>query len=270
MNKSIMAVVTAAIIASRTALVALCVALIRIAPAGASAVAPDQSDIWWKASESGWGMQLAHRGQVIFATVYLYDAQGKPTWITAALRPAGAAWVGDVYVTTGPWFGAPSFDANAVTRRVAGTMTWSSADATSGTITYSVDGVSVTKQMVRQPLDNDTYAGRYMGAFSWTNTCSGVHENFVDLTVTQIDDKVSVNWTNQATRDSCSMSGVLDLNGQFGAISGSFQCGPVHDDGEFTLYELRVTPEALVGRYQSRDEDAGCASTGYLSATRRR
>src|SRR3954453_13484779 len=106
----------ALVAAARAAGFALSVALLPLL-GKASALAPDQSDIWWNSAESGWGMQLAHRGQVIFATVYLYDAQDKPTWIPAALRPAGAAWTGDVYATTGPWFGAPTFDASTVTRR---------------------------------------------------------------------------------------------------------------------------------------------------------
>jgi hypothetical protein len=251
----------------KSTIAVLLFALLPFGGSHASALAPDQSDIWWSPAESGWGVQLAHRGQVIFATVYLYDAQGKPTWITAALRPAGAAWTGDVLATTGPWFGAPGFDPNTVTRRVVGSMTWQSD---TGTLSYSVDGVSVTKKLVRQPLDNDNYAGSYMGALSWANSCTGTHENYVEIVVTQVGQNVTLNWQNEATRDTCSMSGQLGLDGQFGSMSGQFQCGPVHDDGQFNVYGLRVTPEAITGSYESSDPDSGCSSTGYLSAVRRR
>lgn len=257
-------------VVARAALLALLVTLFPFAEAFASAVAPDQSDLWWNPSESGWGMQLAHRGQVMFATMYLYDTQGKPTWITAILRPAGAAWTGDVYATTGPWFGAAKFDASSVTRRIAGSMTWQSDDASNGTLTYTVDGVSVTKKVVRQALEDDNYAGRYMGALSWVNSCTGMHEDFVEITVTQVGRNVSLNWSNQTTRDSCSFGGELVSDGQFGSIGGKFQCGPVHDDGEFSLSQVRVTPESITARYISSDEDTGCSSTGYLSATRHR
>lgn len=250
--------------------VALLAVLLLSPPAHASATLADQSDLWWNPSESGWGVQLTHRGNVIFVTMYAYDAQGKPTWSTAVLRPAGADWTGDVYLTTGPYYGAGSFDAGAVTRRVAGSMTWSSADALSGTISYSIDGVSVTKKVVRQTLENDSYAGRYLGALSWVNSCTGKHEDPVDVTVTQVGTNMSVNWSNQTTRDACSFSGELLQDGQFGTISGNFQCAPVHDDGEFNFFQLRVTPESITGRYTSRDEDTRCSSSGYLSATRRR
>lgn len=252
------------------ALCALMLSLLPLSAARGSAVVADQSDLWWNAAESGWGMQLAHRGQAMFATVYLYDAQGKPTWISAVLRPAGADWTGDVYATTGPWFGAASFDPKTVTRRVVGRMTWHSDDASNGTLTYGIDGVTVSKKVVRQPVENDNYAGQYFGALSWVNSCTGVHENYVEIAVTQVGSNVTLNWSNQTTRDGCSFAGVLGLDGQFGAMSGQFQCAPVHDDGEFNLTVLRVTPEAITGRYDSLDGDTGCSSRGYLSATRRR
>lgn len=249
---------------------ALLAALLLASPARASASLTDLSDLWWNPDESGWGMQITHRGNVIFVTMYAYDTQGKPTWSTAVLRAVGADWTGDVYLTTGPYYGAGKFDPATVTRRVAGTMTWSSPDARTGTITYSIDGVSVTKKVVRQTLENDNYSGRYLGALSWVNSCSGMHENPVDITVTQVGINVTVNWSNQTTRDACSFSGELGSDGQFGAISGNFQCAPVHDDGEFNFFQMRVTPESITGRYNSRDEDSRCSSDGYLSASRRR
>lgn len=252
------------------ALCALTLSLFLLATASASSGTADQSDIWWNPSESGWGMQLAHRGQAIFATVYLYDAQGKPTWISAVLRPAGADWVGDVYATTGPWFGAAAFDPATVTRRVVGSMTWRSDDGSNGTLTYGVDGVTVSKKVVRQPVESDDYAGQYLGALSWVNSCTGLHEDFVDIAVTQVGSNITLNWSNHTTRDACYFGGQLGLDGQFGSMSGQFQCAPVHDDGEFTVTGLRVTPEAITGRYQSMDEDTGCMSKGFLSATRRR
>ena len=62
-------------------------------------------------------------------------------------------------------------------------MTWQSD---TGTLSYSVDGVSVTKKLVRPPLENDNYAGSYKGALSWVNTCNGTHENYVQIVVTQV------------------------------------------------------------------------------------
>jgi hypothetical protein len=202
--------------------------------------------------------------------MYVYDNGGKPTWSTATLRPAGAGWSGDLYLTTGPWYGTSGFDPQSVTVRKAGTMTWTSADASNGTITYSIDGVPVGKNVVRQYLDTDDYSGKYSGMLSWKNSCTDVHENYVEVVVTQVAQNVSVNWDNQTTHDSCSFAGAATQEGQFGKISGTFECGPVHDDGTFKFSEMRVTPYSLTGRYSSRDEDTGCTSTGYLGLARHR
>jgi hypothetical protein len=97
-----------------------------------------------------------------------------------------------------------------------------------------------------------------------------VHESFANITVTQVSTNVSVNWTLEATRDSCSFAGTLSQNGQFGKISGYFECAPVHDDGDFTFQELRVTPQGITGRFESYDMDIACGSSGYLTAAHRR
>ncbi len=101
-------------------------------------------------------------------------------------------------------------------------------------------------------VESDNYAGQYLGALSWVNSCTGLHEDFVDIAVTQVGSNITLNWSNHTTRDACYFGGQLGLDGQFGSMSGQFQCAPVHDDGEFTVTGLRVTPEAITGRYQWR------------------
>ena len=45
----------------------------------ATSFTTDQSDLWYIPAESGWGMQLVQRDGVIFATLYVYDINNKPT-----------------------------------------------------------------------------------------------------------------------------------------------------------------------------------------------
>jgi hypothetical protein len=107
----------------------------------------DSSDLWWNPNESGWGMQLVQQAEFIFATLFIYGADGKPTWATAQLTPIGTpSWSGPVYVTSGPWFGG-TFNPASVTVRQAGSMTFTASSVTAGTVTYSIDGVTVTKQI---------------------------------------------------------------------------------------------------------------------------
>lgn len=231
--------------------------------------ADDQSDLWWYPPESGWGVQLVHRADQMFATMFIFDAAGKTTWAVAALQQ-GAPWSGDLYTGVGPFYGGAWNSANLTPRKV-GTMTWSPApDNAHGTLVYTFDGVTVTKPLTRQSIAVPDYSGSYYGALSYTNNCTGTHENVVDVTVTQVLPNVSLNWTTRGTPDSCSFAGTLFQQGRVGRIAGNFQCAPIHDDGSFVVTDLVVTPYALTGRYTSSDGDTGCASTGYITVARHR
>ena len=53
------------------------------------AAAVNYQGLWWKApaeSESGWGISLTHQGDIIFATWFTYDFDGKPLWFAATLH----------------------------------------------------------------------------------------------------------------------------------------------------------------------------------------
>src|SRR6185312_8356183 len=109
-----------------------------------------------------WGMQLVQQGSRIFATLFIYRADGTPMWATALLDSTGGlTWSGPLYLTTGPWFGGP-FNPGAVGNRLAGTMTFSSQFVETGTVTYSIDGVVVTKQVERRLFNYDNYNGAYV------------------------------------------------------------------------------------------------------------
>jgi len=98
-------------------------------PALATSFSTDQSDLWYIATESGWGMQLVQRGSVIFATLFVYGPNGTPTWYVATMNPTGASftWSGTLYATTGPWFGTVPFNPALVTATAVGIMTWTSS-----------------------------------------------------------------------------------------------------------------------------------------------
>ena len=80
---------------------------------------PNYEGLWWSSpagSESGWGINLAHQGDVIFATWFTYDAAGKAWWLSmTANRTAANAYSGTLYQTHGPAFNAVPFDPAAVT-----------------------------------------------------------------------------------------------------------------------------------------------------------
>src|SRR5712691_8686942 len=114
-----------------------------VGPTWATSFSNDQSDLWWNADENGWGIQFVQRGSTIFATMFVYDASGNPTWYVAGMqgtKPNGMlTFTGDLFATHGPWFGAVPYSPAATGAKV-GTMTWQKQAGMAGTLTYSVNG----------------------------------------------------------------------------------------------------------------------------------
>src|SRR4029077_19170889 len=42
--------------------------------------------LWWNAAESGWGINVNHQGNIVFATLFTYDDSGAPLWL---VMPSG-------------------------------------------------------------------------------------------------------------------------------------------------------------------------------------
>jgi lysyl endopeptidase len=115
-------------------------------PAGA---APNYTDIWWNPAESGWGINLNHEADTIFATLFTYDTDNAGLWLVATMtRQSDGSYTGALYRTVGPAFNAspwaPPFAATQV-----GTMTITFTGSL-GALVYSVNGTTVTKTIQRQ------------------------------------------------------------------------------------------------------------------------
>ena len=110
-------------------------------------------DLWWGGiSESGWGVNLSHQGNIVFATLFTYDAAGQPRWfVMSEGRASGVAtYSGALYRTTGPAFNAVPFTPiTAANNTQVGNMTFTFTNGDTGTMTYTVNGVSVTKAIQR-------------------------------------------------------------------------------------------------------------------------
>jgi serine protease len=113
----------------------------------------DYQDLWWNPAESGWGVNVTHQDNTLFATLFSYDAAGKGMWLvmSAGSRQADGSYLGDLFQTSGPAFNAQPFtpiSAGNITK--VGTMQFRFSDGTHGSLVYSVNGVSVSKSIVRE------------------------------------------------------------------------------------------------------------------------
>ena len=112
----------------------------------------DFTDLWWNPNESGWGLNvIQHANGMIFAIWYTYDANGKMTWyhVSSGTWSDSMTYTGTLFEATGPAFSANPFNANLVKRTPVGTATLRFTDSQNGTWSYSVNGVSGTKQLIR-------------------------------------------------------------------------------------------------------------------------
>jgi hypothetical protein len=117
-------------------------------------LATNYQDLWWKfpaSSESGWGINLTHQGDQIFATWFTYDANGKPWWLAfLANKTAPGVYTGDVFTTSGPAFNAAPFNPAQIVETTIGSATLSFTDGNTGTFAYTVNAASQIKTITRQ------------------------------------------------------------------------------------------------------------------------
>ncbi|QJR10806.1 hypothetical protein DSM104443_01875 [Usitatibacter rugosus] len=130
-----------------------------VAPAACTASLGSRSgftnyqDLWWNPAESGWGLNVTHQGDVIFATLFTYGLDGRPAWylMSRGEKRADGSYAGDLYRTTGSPFNAAPFvplSAADVTRVGGMSLTFSNGET--GTLRYDIEGIAVTKAISRQ------------------------------------------------------------------------------------------------------------------------
>jgi hypothetical protein len=245
-------------------------------PAFGTAFSTNNSDIYNATNESGWAIELVQQADVTFATIYTYDANMNPIFYSATLFVGGTGasgnviWTGDLIVSTGPWFGG-AFDESKVVRRKVGVMNYVPQGTTGGAVSFTVDGVVVTKQISRVTLRQDDYGGIYQGTYKIVASgCTNPSDNgtfFINavFTVTQGTNALTV-VTSEPDGNSCTFPGDYVQFGQFGDSLGSFTCtNGIKGSNQF--FEMNVTPTDFRGRIAGTD-NFGCTLTGSIAGVR--
>lgn len=106
-------------------------------------------DLWWRASEAGWGLDLVHQGDTLFATWYTYGADRSPTWFVASgmTRASDGSYSGALSRTTGS-DPVVQWDPSKFSSTGVGTakLTFSGSNAVFET---TVDGVNQSRALTR-------------------------------------------------------------------------------------------------------------------------
>jgi hypothetical protein len=123
------------------------------------ALTNNYQDLWWAAptgSQAGWGINLTHEGDTIFATWFTYDVDHTPMWMVSTATKSGlSSYTGDLTrLTSGPPFNAMPFPPlgtpGGATGSVVGTAQLAFFDGNSGTFTYTVNGETQSRDITRE------------------------------------------------------------------------------------------------------------------------
>jgi hypothetical protein len=122
------------------------------AASASRAASQNYQDLWYIPAESGWGVNLTHQGDILFATWFTYRADGTGQWLVASnvARQSDGSYTGILYRTTGLNFSAINNAASSTSVTNVGTITFRFSNGENGVMSYTLDGVSGTKNIVRQ------------------------------------------------------------------------------------------------------------------------
>ncbi len=259
-------------------LAALSIFIAASLPAAATTFSVDYTDMWFNPNESGWGVNVIQQSDMIFATLFVYGSDNTPRWFVTGtgLQGSGSTFSGSLYSTTGPFFGA-SFNPASVGNSIVGSMTLSFGGPYNGTLTYTVNGVNVTKTIQRQPIRSNNLTGHYIGGLVANGSaCSGVDNGpisiFDSLTVSQSGASLSmtVNFNNASGQASaCTFTGTYSPQGRLGSVSGNFSCtfnGQAGNAGTFSLSAVDAGVYGFSSSFSGRDQF--CTYSGQFGGVR--
>lgn len=224
-------------------------------------VTTDVTDVWWPDAEPGWGIQLIHNNDLIFATMFVYGAGNVPTFFVAVLAntPSGSGvWTGELLSTTGSPFGATWNPASA-SETVVGTMTFTLTGIGTGTLAYNVGATNVLKTITRQPLKLENNAGDYLLTDTYDGGAGcgvGSETGTLNIVQTGTAATLTINWSGNI----CTFPTTYSQLGRLGQYQGTMACSN-GTTGTANFFEVHNRVKIVTGRYNISNS-FGCTYAG--------
>lgn len=233
------------------------------------------SDQWFVPAEDGWGASVLQQHDVLFIDLFVYGADNRATWFTAAVflqigSPAGhTVFTGDLYRTTGPYFGEP-YNPAAVVRTRVGTLTFDANSATTAVMTYTVEGTTVVKNVTRILWRYENIGGIYVGGMANDEVCGNQSSERVSdhvlMDITHRPDNV-VSIVLEVTSDdepdiTCTITGTYSQSGHLGQVlNATAQCMGGAVTGTFNIFEIERSVSGLLARFNATINTPGESCT---------
>jgi hypothetical protein len=193
--------------------------------AGGGGGATNYGGLWWLSTESGWGVNFSHQGNLIYATWYTYDTSGKAWWLSMLATQQGTSqtFTGNILASQGT--GLNTASGAAPTQVGTGSITFS--DGSNGSFTYTLNGFATQSKAISKfkygtvptctysASPNFTSAGNYQDLW-WVPSEAGWGMN-----VTQQGSTIYVTWYSYDVDGSPLWLSVLAPQGAGGTFSGT-------------------------------------------------
>jgi hypothetical protein len=244
-------------------------------------LAAEYSDLWVTAGENAWGVNFVQWDSVIYATMYIYGPDKKPTWYAAVLnRDVSGNFAGTLYFTQGTYFANPwnPGDMLPEANTVAGTASFqpSTTNNYQGTLVYTVNGVGTVSKPLRRFSEHPAIplAGLYYGGQSGAYTgCTDPKADtpYFDqfsLQATQTGANnlsLSFSFTSDLT---CTLAGTLAQNGLLYEITSATYLCSDQLNAAATVTDVKLTAQGIEGRFVAPVVGGGCREEARFSAVR--
>ena len=244
--------------------------------AKATTFGTDMTDLWWNSGEGGWGVNVNHQDDTLFLTFFVYGPNRAPVWYTASnvkyvlSHPSAVTYTGELTQSSGPWFGGP-YDERTVTSRTVGTVSFIVSTANAATLSYTVDGVTVTRTITRYTFKVNNLSASYRGvmAGSQFNCVSPASNGPLDTFLSSVNVHHTGAMFAMQTVDTggvtCTYSGPYAQVGKLGVINGTFSCtnGTL---GPFQASEVEANTRGFHGAMAY--SHPACSWKGNIAAAR--
>jgi len=223
----------------------------------------DVSDLWFNPAESGWGINLAQQGDMVFATLFVYGRDGRPHWYSASsmkgTRGSGrdVSFSGVLAESFGPTQPG-GFIASEVVRREVGSITFQTRGDNRADLTYSVDGVTVTKQVERLTMKATDASGEYTS--DMVLGCFDAYNINAPAALRILQSGTSFSMEASASGSSCTYTGTPQWRGRIMGVNGTFSCRNGWQ-GTFEISDMNVTYQGFVARLAQSGMSSGTSCT---------
>ena len=225
-----------------------------------------RNDMWFIPAESGWGLNVIEQGDTLFATLFVYDSARRPRWYVASeLAQQGDAadgrvtYSGALNEATGPYFGG-AFSPAAVVPRQVGQMSFQARPDGTGTLTYAIDGIQVTKQVQRFAFRKQDFSGSYLGSYA--------HDRQADITIADGGADFRMTLVDRfGGLGTCNFVAPYAQVGSLRVMNGTYTCGT--RTGSFAMRDATVSASGFTARFDSPMFDFRAIANGHIAGVRR-